>query len=492
MKDEPRAGAAVKEAPALRHLPIVRLTHWIVVLSMLGLFVSGIGILVSHPRLYWGETGHAGTESLIDLPIPFIIGPSIWNRPIHFFFGWMLVLTGLTYLAAGVITQHFRRDLLPVKGDLGWTRIKGVVREHVRGRQPSAEAAWSYNVVQRLTYLAVVFALFPIILWTGLAMSFGVTSVFPTLATALGGHQSARTLHFASAVVLLLFVIVHIVMVYRAGFWSGVRGMITGYLPPGRTGSVSQSLSRRTFLRAGLATAAGASGLGSAIYFAGRYSLIPPDHAGILGVGNTLTYGTHRVLTSGHSLAREFKRSDISKVARVNGPHPADDTYRALLADGFQRWSLSVEGLVARPRSFSLEELTRLPAESHIILHACEEGWSYIAEWTGVRLATVLDLVDVRPEARYVVFEPFANPNQSRQVVRVLWDSIDMADAFHPQTLLAYGMNGEMLPPDHGAPLRLRLGRHLGYKNTKYLSRIMVTDRRDFYRKSRGPWYAGI
>ena len=255
---------------------------------------------------------------------------------------------------------------------------------------------------------------------------------------------------------------------------------------------MSKFLTRRTFITAGLATVAGASGTGAAIYIAGRYGLIPPDHTGILGIGETLTYSTQRLLTSGHSLAREFKRSDISKSAPVNGPHPIDENYRGLLADGFKGWRLSVDGLVGRPTSLSLEELKRLPAESHIMLHACEEGWSYIAEWTGVRLASVLDLVETRPEARYVVFEPFANPNQSGRVVRALWDSIDMADAFHPQTLLAYGMNGEILPADHGAPLRLRLGRHLGYKNTKYLSRIILTDRMDFYRKSRGPWYGGI
>ena len=142
--------------------------------------------------------------------------------------------------------------------------------------------------------------------------------------------------------------------------------------------------------------------------------------------------------------------------------------------------------------SFTLDELKHLPAESHILLHACEEGWSYIAEWTGVRLAHVLDLVETRPEARYVAFMPFANANQSTGVVRVLWDTIDMADALHPQTLLAYGMNRQDLPADHGAPMRLRLSRHLGYKNTKYLSKIVVTDRRDMYRKGRGTWYGGI
>ena len=136
---------------------------------------------------------------------------------------------------------------------------------------------------------------------------------------------------------------------------------------------MSKFLTRRTFVTAGLATAAGASGLGAAVYFADRDGLIPPDHAGIVGVGETLTYATQRLLTSRHSLAREFKRSDISKVAPVNGPHPKDEKYLAFLADGFKDWRLSVEGLVARPVSFSLEELKRLPAETHILLHACEE-----------------------------------------------------------------------------------------------------------------------
>jgi DMSO/TMAO reductase YedYZ molybdopterin-dependent catalytic subunit len=255
---------------------------------------------------------------------------------------------------------------------------------------------------------------------------------------------------------------------------------------------MSRPFTRRTFLTAGLATAAGASGFGAASHFADRYGLIPPDHSGVVGIGETLTYATQRLLTSGHSMAREFTRRDISQIAPVNGPHPRDRTYLSLFADGFKDWRLSIEGLVSRPVSLSLDELKRLPQESHILLHACEEGWSYIAEWTGVRLATALNVAGIRPEGRYVVFEPFANPNQSGTLVRVLWDSIDMADALHAQTLLAYMMNGEALPTDHGAPVRLRLGRHLGYKNTKYLSRIIVTDRRDYYRKSRGTWYGGI
>ena len=191
-----------------RHSAVVRITHWVVVLSVIGLLVSGIGILISHPRLYWGETGYVGADSLIDVPLPFVIGPSVWNRPIHFFFAWILTFAGVAYVAYGFVTRHFRNDLAP-----------NATRTYNTG---------TYNVAQRLTYLAVVFALFPAIFWTGLAMSFGVTSVFPVMAVALGGHQSARTLHFAFVALLLLFVAVHVLMVYLAGFVTNVRAMITG------------------------------------------------------------------------------------------------------------------------------------------------------------------------------------------------------------------------------------------------------------------------
>jgi thiosulfate reductase cytochrome b subunit len=217
---------------APRRLLVVRITHWIAVLSVLALLVSGAGILISHPRLYWGEAGNIGTQSLIDLPIPFIIGPSVWNRPIHFLAAWGLVLAGLAYAVGGCVTRHFREDLLPARADLRWSRIASVISDHLRWKR--ADDTWTYNVLQRLTYLAVTFVLFPGIVWTGLAMSFGVTSVFPALATALGGHQSARTLHFVLVGLLVLFLIVHMVMLCLVGFASHMRAMITGYIPQDR------------------------------------------------------------------------------------------------------------------------------------------------------------------------------------------------------------------------------------------------------------------
>jgi DMSO/TMAO reductase YedYZ molybdopterin-dependent catalytic subunit len=253
---------------------------------------------------------------------------------------------------------------------------------------------------------------------------------------------------------------------------------------------MSTLLTRRRLITTGLATAAGASGLAVAARLADRYGLIPPDHGGIYGVGETLTYAAQRALMSHHSLAREFNRSQISKVVPVDGDPPRKDDYQRLLAGGFADWRLAVGGLVARPASFSLAELKSFPSRTHITHQACEEGWSFIAEWTGVPLSYVLNLVGVSPRAKYVAYFSFDEN----------WDSLDMPEAFHPQTLLAYGMNGAELPTGHGAPLRMRVPRQLGYKSVKYLARITVTDTLRNIGKGLGSispevgysWYAGI
>jgi DMSO/TMAO reductase YedYZ molybdopterin-dependent catalytic subunit len=235
---------------------------------------------------------------------------------------------------------------------------------------------------------------------------------------------------------------------------------------------------------------AGISGLAIAARLADRHGLIPPDHGGIYGIGETLTYASQRLLMAHHPLAREFNRSEISKVFPVSGDPPENENYRRLLAEGFSQWRLRVDGLVARPASFSLEELKRQPSRTQITHQACEEGWSFIAEWTGVPVSWLLNLVGVLPQARYVVFFPFDTS----------WESLDMQDALHPQTLLAYAVNGKELPTPHGAPIRLRVARQLGYKSVKYLSRITVTDTLKNIGKGLGSsspeigysWYAGI
>ena len=212
-----------------RYSALVRITHWTTALSFLGLLVSGIAILLAHPRLYWGETGAVGTPSLIDLPLPFMLtGQSGWGRSLHFLTAWISVLTGLLYVVHGMFTQHFRKHLLPAMADLTWSSISRVAANHVRLQRPSEDDALRYNVLQRLTYLGVVFALFPLMIWTGLAMSPAMTSVVPALVDALSGQQSARTIHFLVASALVLFLIVHVAMVCLAGFGARMRTMITG------------------------------------------------------------------------------------------------------------------------------------------------------------------------------------------------------------------------------------------------------------------------
>jgi DMSO/TMAO reductase YedYZ molybdopterin-dependent catalytic subunit len=249
-------------------------------------------------------------------------------------------------------------------------------------------------------------------------------------------------------------------------------------------------ISRRKLMTTGLAATAGVAGLTVAARLAQRYGLIPPDHCGIYGPGETLTYAAQRLLTT-HSLAREFPRSMISKSPFANETPPPGDLFKRHQAAGFTDWRLSVDGTVSRPESFSLSDLKSLPVRSQITEVACEEGWSYIAEWIGTPLIEVLNSVGLSPQSRYVAY--FSTD-------RGWWESIDMADALHPQTLLTWGMNGGDLPVSFGGPLRMRVPRQLGYKSLKYVTRLTVTDSLKSFGKGLGSaepedgyaWYAGI
>ena len=224
-----------------RHSALVRVTHWITTLCFFALVFSGAEIVVSHPRFYWGETGNVLTEPLFKIPIPssrnlvptgygyVMPDQNGWSRALHFQTAWVLVLTGLLYVIFSLATEHFREHLLPGKADLSWRTCAGVIAHHLRWERPSEADASSYNVLQRITYLFVIFVLFPMVIWTGLALSPAFDSAFPATVNLLGGRQSARTLHFFISVALVLFLVVHVVLVWRAGFINRMRAMITGY-----------------------------------------------------------------------------------------------------------------------------------------------------------------------------------------------------------------------------------------------------------------------
>ena len=249
-------------------------------------------------------------------------------------------------------------------------------------------------------------------------------------------------------------------------------------------------ISRRQFVTAGLAATAGVSGLAVAANLAKRYGLIPPDSGGIYGPGETLTYAAHKLFAR-HSLAREFPRSMISKAPFANSMSPLNDAFKRLQEGAFADWRLSIDGMVTRPAAYSLADLRSFPVRSQITEVVCEEGWSYIAEWIGTPLSEVLKASGVLPQARYLVYFSI-DPDW--------WESIDLLDAQHPQTLLAWAMNDGDLPVAFGGPLRLRVPRQLGYKSVKFVTRLMVTDSAKGFVSAIDPkspnygyaWYAGI
>lgn len=229
----------LNQVPA-RHTLLVRVTHWITVISFVALLVTGVEILISHPRFYWGEVGNSLTLPLFKIPIPSsrssvptgfgytLPDQNGWSRYLHFEAAWALILTGFVYFIFGLKTRHFRRNLFPVVADRTWAAFRQVIAEHLRLAPASGADGRSYNVLQRSTYLAVIFVLFPFVVLTGLAMSPSFNSAVPWVVNALGGRQSARTLHFLVSVSLVLFLLAHVLMIALTGFVSRTREMITG------------------------------------------------------------------------------------------------------------------------------------------------------------------------------------------------------------------------------------------------------------------------
>jgi DMSO/TMAO reductase YedYZ molybdopterin-dependent catalytic subunit len=258
---------------------------------------------------------------------------------------------------------------------------------------------------------------------------------------------------------------------------------------------MSRTLHRRGFLTRALAAA-------SAALLGGCDDL--SDQAWVkrvLDSAETLTKVTQRALIPPQALAREFPEADISKNFKANGStDPNDPAYKAHAANGFADWKLMVGGLVGKPLELSLLDLRAMPSRAQITRHDCVEGWSCIGKWKGVPLKELLDRAQLKPDARYIVFYCADNLFDTREEKDNYYESIGLTDAFHPQTILAYEMNDQALPIAHGAPLRLRVERQLGYKMAKYVMRIEAVSQIADIRGGRGgfwedlgyEWYAGI
>jgi DMSO/TMAO reductase YedYZ molybdopterin-dependent catalytic subunit/thiosulfate reductase cytochrome b subunit len=537
----------------------MRLMHWVNFFALALLLMSGLQIFNAHPALYWGNASHFTQAQFFGTPILSMYAErgtfgqlkgitqiggdkfdtSGWfglsngangqaqfrafpywatlpghqwlamGRHWHFFFAWILVINAAIFFLYALFSGHLKRDLLP-----SWKELRGVGRSlgwHLLLRFPKDETALDYNVVQKLAYLVVIFGFGSLMVATGLTLSPSVDAIAPQLVTVFGGRQSARTLHFIFAFSLLGFFVVHMLMVLVSGVLNNLRAITTGYMrieseqKTSEAGEGPSSRGRRNLLMAGTGA------VGVFVLVGSRWLSGTEWFPEVLHGGTYLTRQAQYWLTSPQTMATEYSKADIAPVFRPNGTkHPQTSAYQQLAKNGFKTYELAVGGLVEKPLKLSLAQLHKMPSRTQITRHDCVEGWSCIGQWTGVRLATVLEMARPKDNANYVVFfcadklghnaGMSGGDTKSGSKSAHYYESINMAQAYHPQTLLAYGLNGQRLPIPNGAPLRLRLPLQLGYKMAKYVMRIEVVNSFDeiaggqggFWEDRGYDWYAGV
>ncbi|HZO74029.1 MAG TPA: molybdopterin-dependent oxidoreductase [Ktedonobacteraceae bacterium] len=473
----------------------LRVTHFINLLFIGLLIRSGLQILAAHPRLYWNDNCTPGKEwikftrkkvpvnkDVVYTSLDDEIDASPWlalpggknlgiGRHWHFFTVIFWVLNGVIYVALLFGTGEWSR-LIPTSWSIfpdAWHTFLTYITFHI----PPASDFHPYDPLQQLAYAAVVFLLAPFMLLTGATMSPAVAGRFPWYIKLFGGRQVGRSLHFLSLLAFLGFIVIHTALVLIVHFQNNIRDIVLGS-------------DQTSFAQAGeIAIAALVFVLivyvWSTLYSARHRRKV--QHA----LGSVID-PTRRLLLHGETSVQHYKEADISPYFWVNGAPPTSEEYRVLGQNNFRDWKLEVCGLVKQPLCLSLEDLRALPATTQITKHNCIQGWSGVGKWTGVCVSEILDRCQPLPEARYLVFTSYGLDEHSLDGVHYypFYEVIDFDLARHPQTILAYDLNGEPLPIPHGAPLRLRVETVLGYKMVKYLRSIELVARYDDIRAGQG------
>jgi sulfoxide reductase catalytic subunit YedY len=466
----------------------LRVEHFVNIIFMVFLIRSGLEILATHPKLYWNDDSKPGSEwgrfttkvmpkdklydtldeeesysSVVSMPGHKMLG---MGRHWHFItvLGW--ILTGIIYVALLFVTGQYHR-YVPYSWEVFPRAFQDIVT-YLSFDLPPTLPGQPFNAIQQLSYGAVIFVLAPFQILTGAAQSPAIEARFPWFVKMWGGRQWARSLHFFGLLAFIGFTIIHVLMVTVHGFGGETAKIIFG---------------REEYRAwATLITFAALIAVVILNVIATKYTLSHPRNiqrwfgAVIMKVRKL---GLHP-LTS----RQNYRKSELSPEHRVNGKPPDVDWYKIMAVHDFADYTLQVGGLVERPMTFTLEELRTFPTkQTQRVLHNCIQGWTGIGEWTGVPLRQIVELVKPLPEARHIVFwtmqdterdEPSAEGNGQ------FYETIDLDLAYHPQTLLAYEMNGEPLPIKHGAPLRLRLETQVGFKMAKWIERIeFVSDYSD-------------
>jgi methionine sulfoxide reductase catalytic subunit len=474
----------------------VRLTHWFNFLFLMLLARSGLTILSAHPKLYWNIHSRPGSEwlrfSRKEMPADRmwcstdeeVAWPS-WlalpgghglglGRYWHFFGATAWTLCGLAYVVLLFLSPQWRR-LVPTS----WEIIPDAFRTFVaylQLKQPEPRPPYTYdsrlpfNALQQLTYFGLVFFLTPFQIVTGLGQSPSILGRFPWFERSFGkgGRQSARSLHFLGLVLFGVFLMIHIVMVFWHGFAKEMDKMVLG-----------RAESTGTWLSVGLGIAI----IAAVVLFnvAANYASERHHRATHWALATVVDFLRRKTL---HRLVsvQDYPESMISPHFRINGYPPiaaypqaqgGDNTYEQLLANNFADYRLEVTGQVEEPLSLSLADLRAMPKQEQTTLHHCIQGWTSIGKWGGVPMREILDRCRPLPGAKYLVFHSFGMHEYSG---KPYYEAVAMKIGRHAQTILAYELNGEPLPLQHGAPLRSRFETKLGFKMVKFLRSIDVVD----------------
>jgi DMSO/TMAO reductase YedYZ molybdopterin-dependent catalytic subunit/thiosulfate reductase cytochrome b subunit len=473
----------------------LRATHFFNFLFLSLLVRSGLEILSAHPRFYWNDHCTPGSEwlkftkksrpgdrlwtasdeetsfpSAIALPGRENLG---LGRHWHFLadFGWLF--TGLIYIVMLFATPEWRR-LIPtswqIVPDAGRAMLSYLSLHFV-------ETPGGYNALQQLSYAVVVYLLAPFSIATGIAMSPAVAGRFPWYIEVFHGRQSARSLHFLALCAFVLFFLGHVTLVASHGFRKGLAAIVLG-----ETNGLQLNRALTVWLL----------GVIGIVVIHVVTTMCSHRRPRLVQTATQAITDPLRTFLFGHESSRQhYARADISPYFWVNGRAPTEETYVAMATDHFANYILEVGGQVERPLSLTLADLRALPKQTQITKHCCIQGWSGVAEWGGVSLRQIVELCRPLPEVRYIVFYALDNKSTSEPHTRApgyFYGTISLELAQDPQTILAYEMNGQALPIDHGAPLRLRVETQLGFTIVKYIRAIEFVESYAHIGKGQGGW----
>lgn len=475
----------------------LRLGHFFNILFLSLLVRSGVEIIAAHPMLYWRDDCRPGSEWLRLTPkrmpsaglwtaedekhpySPIVALPGRdhlgLGRYWHFLAvaGW--IACGVLYVVLLFASDQWRR-LVPTSLDF-FGQVVADAAAYVRLDAPPAGDP--YNALQQLTYFAVVFIVAPIQIGTGIAMSPAVAGRFARFPRLFGGRQAARSIHFIGLVVLVAFTIQHTALVIGHGLTEGLGMIVLGVRVP-------------TAEEAALAVAIAIAGIGAVVaihVWATRRSLVDPR-----GMQDRLQPLVDPLMRPLQSLVsrQAHPPASLTEIPRPNGRPPRDPDWQRLEASGFESFVLPVTGLVERELRLSLNDLRGLLPATQTTRHVCIQGWSQVVTWGGTPLAALLEAAGPSPEARYLLFRTFDDKWEHPASPGYFYETVDLDLARHPQSILAYDMNGAPLTAPFGAPLRLRLENQLGYKMVKWIRAIELVEDYRHIGAGKGGWRADV